>query len=149
MAENYRENVSPKLKNKLRILIVMALVFLILAIRQVVQDPEEWRWAFVGVAIGIAVGMAMTMFDQYVWHEGEEAVVNSSNIFATVMLLLYIVFSITKNDILGGWITRPVALGMATAWLSFGVMAVRVQRMRHEVTDVLKEQFQMGSSADR
>lgn len=144
MAEDYRQKISPKLITKLRILIVMAVVFLALAIWHMVTDPNEWRWAFVGLAIGIAIGVAMTMFDTYVWHEGEEQVVNTSNIFATIMLMLYIGFSISKNEILDDWITRPQALGMATAWLSCGVMLVRVQRMRHEIVDVLKDQFRLG-----
>lgn len=149
MAENYRQRISPKLRTRLRILIVMSIVFLVLAIWHMLTDPEEWRWALIGLAIGMGIGIAMTMFDQYVWHEGEEAVVNTSNIFATVLLLLYLVFSFSKNQILDDWITRPAALGMATAWLSFGVMLVRVQRMRRDILDVLKQQFSLRSSVDR
>lgn len=141
MSEEYKNRVSPKLITKLRILIVMSLIFLAIALWHLIRDTHEWRWALIGIALGMVIGLVMTMFDQYVWHEGEERVVNTTNIFATIMLVLYIVFSISKNEILDDWITRPTALGMATSWLSFGVLSVRSHRLRREIFSVLKDQF--------
>lgn len=140
MREEYRDHVSSKLVRKLRILIVMSLIFLAISIWHMVQDPHEWRWALVGIGIGIIVGLIMTMFDQYVWHEGEGQVVDSSNIFATVMLVLYIIFALTKNNILDDWITQPEALAMTTSWLSLAVLLVRVRKLRREILEVLVKQ---------
>lgn len=141
MSDTYKQHVSPKLITKLRILILLSLIFLGIAVWHLVRDTNEWRWALVGIALGIVIGVAMTMFDQYVWNENEEHVANTSNIFATVMLVLYIVFSISKNEILDDWITKPAALGMATSWLSFAVLSVRARRLRREIIQVLKDQF--------
>lgn len=143
MREVFSKYVSSKLVTKLKMLVAVSLVFLAISLWHLVEDPHEWRWAIVGTAIGIAVGLAMTMFDRYAWHENEEQVVDSSNIFATVMLVLYIGFSMTKDNILDDWITQPAALAMATSWLSLGVLLIRVQRLRNEILDVLKTQFRL------
>lgn len=145
MNDNRKQRISPRLIKKLGLLLAMALIFLALAIWHLVTDFSEWRWALIGLGLGFAMGIALTMFDRYVWHEGDERVVSTSNIFGTVMLVLYVIFSIEKNDILDDWITNPNALGMTTAWLSFGVMLVRVQRMRREMEAVIRAQFGIGN----
>lgn len=141
MRNEIRGRISPKLVNKLRIFIVMALIFLVLAVWHLVGDPDEWRWALLGIAMGGAIGVALTMFDQYAWNDDEDRVATSSNILAFIMLGIYIIFSITKDEILDDWITSPAALGMVTSWLSFGVMGMRVRRMRRCIAEVLKDQF--------
>lgn len=140
MREEYREQVSSQLVNKQRILIVMSLIFLVISIWHLVQDSHEWRWALAGIALGIIIGLIMTMFDQYVWNEDEGQVVTSSNIFATVMLVLYIIFMLTKDNILDDWITQPAALTMATSWLSLAALLTRIRRLRRELFEVMKIQ---------
>ena len=139
--DNYKERISPSVLNRLRMLLVLALIFLVLAIYHLVVDTSEWRWALIGLAMGMVIGGLLTIFDDYVWHEGEARVVRDTNVLATILLVLYIIFTISRNQILDDWITRPASLGMTTAWLSVGVMLVRIHRMRREITQVLKQQF--------
>lgn len=139
--EEYKERISPSVLNRLRILMVMAVIFLVLAIYHLVVDSSQWRWALIGLAMGMGIGALLTIFDDYVWHEGEARVVRETNVIATILLIAYIIFTMSRNQILDDWITRPDALAMTTAWLSVGVMLVRIHRMRREITQVLKQQF--------
>lgn len=133
MSRVHTDRVSPKVVNRLRMLLVMSLIFLVLAVWHLVIDFDQWRWALIGIGIGVAIGGLLSMFDDYVWHEGEARVVRDTNFLAVVLLVLYILFTISRNDILDDWITRPAALGMTTSWLSFGVTSVRVVLMHRDI----------------
>lgn len=142
MKHHYLKRISSDVLSKYKLLFTLAVIFLIIAVWNLIWNFEEWSWAILGLAVGVIIGHAMTLFDQYIWQEGEDRVVSVSNRMASVVLILYLLFTFTEEEnILAEWISRPEAVRMAAAWITVGALGERVFRMRKVVLEMVRQRI--------
>lgn len=133
--------VTPKLRNQLRIFFALFVVFIGIALWHVIADRVNPIWLLPGLALGAGLGWLVSGPVTFSWDATTSQVVRHSNWMATVILVLYIAFAITKSWLLEPWISDPAALGVVTSAITAGAMYVRIGRTRRGIVNAVEEAF--------
>lgn len=126
---------------QLRIYFLLMLVFLGLTIKHLVSDEVNPLWVVPGVIVGVAIGALLTGPVSFAWDQDIRQIVRNTNVVATVLLVVYVLFAFTKSRILGSWIDDPAVVGLLSSSLTFGTMWTRIQRTWHGAQRALKDAF--------
>jgi len=112
------EQIDRRLRIRLGIFLLIALVILGFIIRDVARGDIAWWLALLGIAVGVAIGTALGRLLTIKWHEGKEQAVSEMDIAGGIGIALYIVLELSKDWLLGHWVS-----GVALSTLSLAVLA--------------------------
>lgn len=133
-----KQYIDKKLLMRTRIFCVMVVVMLGVVIVSMVETHINTWLAFVGIAGGFIIGLiAGRMFDIR-WHPEASQVVGRLDRLGLVILILYIVFSISRNWIFGHWIHGPTLTSFTLAFV-LGAILGRVTTTIKNIKKVLSE----------
>ncbi len=127
--DNVAARIDSKLRVRLRIFSVIALVMLAVILFDVFSGRLAGGLALVAVAAGVLIGVLVSRMFRLSWHAENGVVVSRIDWIGLGILLAYLVFSIFRNRLIGTWIqgvTEVAASGLA---ISAGVMVGRVLGM--------------------
>ncbi len=94
-----KHNTSRRLRNNLRILLVVYLVLLIVTIYSAINSHAILWQVLVGFALGIIVGLVSSRMYKISWDEGEAKVIGRIDIYGVIVLVLFIVFELNRNNV--------------------------------------------------
>lgn len=94
---------------------------------------------FVGLLIGIGLGVITSRMFHTSWNDDTKKVVSRLDAFGVVILILYILFEIFRERIVG-YFTHDFQVGTVGFAILAGIMFGRVLGTRGRIIQILKEQ---------
>jgi hypothetical protein len=109
--------------------VVFAVVLVIAAAEVALRDSHPWWQAGVGLVLGVGVGILASRTVHLRWDDFEQRVVGRLDAVGVVVLLLYVVFSLTRSRLVGQWVdgdaVAPVSLSVLAGAMLGQVLGVR------------------------
>jgi uncharacterized membrane protein len=129
-------NVDRRLHTRLRLYAVIFLIMLVIVIVDIVRGFVSVPLALLGLAIGTILGLVLGRMYRLSWDGAGSKVIAQIDWLGGVILGLYIVFAIFRNQLFGHWVTGAV-LGAFTLSLTAGTMLGRVVSTAHGIRRLL------------
>ena len=136
---HFVHHLDKRLRFRLRIYFFVALFMLAFVIFDVATAKINILFALVSIIIGIIVGVLSSRMFRISWSHNANKVVSQLDLFGVVILVLYILFEIKRNAIVGFFVQGPQVGAVSFAIIS-GIMIGRVLGTRGKIIQVLKEQ---------
>jgi len=111
-------NVAPKLRKRLWMFLVIAVVILGFIVNDVITGTLSWWLAILGVALGTAVGIALGRMVTIRWHETDEHAISQLDTIGYVAIGLYLLFALTREWLFGHWLQGPALTAFTLSVLS-------------------------------
>ncbi len=121
-----RALLSPKLRRRLRIFYLIALVLLAITLYRVARGEVAAGSALLALMIGVALGAVVSRVYRLGWDEETRTIVGEIDIVGGIILALYIVFALTKGRLIGQWVADAHEAAVLGLGLTGGVMLGRI-----------------------
>lgn len=131
-------SVSRKLRMRLGLFLAISVVIAVIIIRDVVIGDLAWWLAALGIVAGAAVGTPIGRLLTIKWHETEEHAFSEMDIVGGIGLALYIALEVSRNWLLGHWVSGVALSTLSLAFLA-GALFGRYLGIRISVKRVLDE----------
>ena len=119
--------IDAKLRWRLRLLGVIAVVLVAIVAVQVVRGDLAVGWTALAVAGGTAVGVAVNRMQPLAWDANTGTVIARMDAVGTVNLVAYLVFSLTKGRLIEAWShAGPEAVASSALAVTAGTLCGRV-----------------------
>lgn len=132
-----------RLTFRLRLYFVIAVILLLLFAYNVVMGNLRFDLGLLALGIGILLGIIASRIFHTSWSHGGQKVVSRLDRYGAVILILYIIFSLLRQKIVG-YVTHGFEVGSISFAILAGVMFGRVIGMRGKIIEVLKKQKVFG-----
>ncbi len=136
MSPFHRRQVDRKLRIRMAIFLLIALVLLGVVLRDVWLAILAAWVAAIALLAGLAIGYIMGRLVNIRWHEDEEKVVTRMDIAGGIAIGIYIVLALSRSWLLGHWFAG-VALTAITFATAAGVLMGRFLGMRTNILRAL------------
>lgn len=133
-----RHHIDTKLRIRLLIYAVVALVTLGITAFHVVRNDESPPVASASLVLGFVVGLLSARMFHVSWDGDTNKVIARLDVVGGMILVAYIVFTFLKDQLLGT-VVPTAELGAATVAVTAGVMVGRVVGTRGHIRSVLDE----------
>lgn len=134
-----RKHVDKKLQRRLWLYAGISLVLIVIVLYEVAVGVMSLFFAAIGVGIGVILGILSARMFHISWDHDAQLIVSKLDQFGIVILVLYILVSIFRGQIVGHFIHGP-AVGGVSLSIATGVMLGRVIGTRGKILKVLKQQ---------
>lgn len=133
-----KKHIDRKLFTRLKIFFVIVIVLSALIIYDISEGILGINLAFLGYILGLIMGFIASRMFLISWHKESAKVVSRLDAIGIVILLLYIVFALSRRWIFGHWLTGS-ALTAFTFSILAGIMLGRFLGMRLNIRKVLSD----------
>lgn len=126
-----KRHVDGSILVKVRIYLAIFLVVLIAGVVEAARGTG-WSWAYLGggIAVGTVVGVFAARMQRFDWDSFEERVVAKFDVVGIVVLVVYILFAVFRDQVVGAWV--PVAYASdASLGVVAGAMGGQVLGVQH------------------
>jgi len=132
----HRHLIDSKLVTQLRLFSIIALAMLGVILFDVARNEISILLAVSGLLIGVAVGIVVSRMRRLSWDEQARKVIAQIDWIGAGILVLYIVFTLTRNWLFGHWV-QGAMLGVFTLAITAGSMLGRVFGIRYGIRKTL------------
>jgi len=129
--------IDPRIIKRLRIYMIIAMVILFVIIFEVSQGIFNVLLTIAGVFVGMMIGIIVSRMFHISWDEESNIVISNIDWIGAVILVFYIIFTLTRTYFLGYWI-EGTPLFATILSLTAGTMLGRIIGTRHVVNKILK-----------
>jgi hypothetical protein len=122
-------------------LLIFAVIFLIIAvleIERVIRQDLTIAPILAGFLVGILIGVGLARTKVLGWDPESGKVVGTMDLIGGLILVLYIVFILMRDDLIEHWITDPALVGAIGLATTGGVMLSRVIFTRKGIRNTLE-----------
>lgn len=134
-----KEHIHEKLIRRLKIFIIMFVGMLGFIVYDVIRHGFDPLIIICGFILGIIIGALAGRMFNIQWHKETEKVVANLDTGGIIILVIYIAFSIFRQNILGVWIHGPV-LATFSFSLATGAILGRILSINVRIRNVLNSQ---------
>ncbi len=131
------DRMDRKLRKQLRIFLVIYAVMTGVVIYDVFRDHIDPLWAVAGFVAGILLGYILKRVNVLSIDPESGTVLGRIDLIGGVLLALYLLFIVVRNELFDDWITDRRALAIFTLSITAGAMLGRVLFTLHGVRGVL------------
>ena len=135
----HSHHIDKRLRFRLRLYFLISAVLTALLIYNVVRGTLRLDYGILGLAVGIGIGILASRMYHVSWSHDAKKVASRLDIFGIGILILYILFEIFREKIVG-YFTHDVQVGTVGFAILAGIMFGRVLGTRGKIITVLKEQ---------
>jgi hypothetical protein len=93
----------------------------------------------VGLVAGVTMGIVFSRINKLSWDQGAAQVISRMDTFGIVLLVVYIVFEVFREHLVGYFVHGPSLFAVSFAVLA-GVMYGRVLGMRGRIRQIFRDQ---------
>jgi hypothetical protein len=133
-----RPHVQKRLRVRLALYALIALVLTGIVVLHVVRDGVGPLLPLAGLALGAAVGVGASRMYRITWDEGARQVVSRLDKIGVAILVLYVLFEVFREKILPEILPGRAAVAVSFAIL-VGIMVGRIAGIRSRVVGELKK----------
>ena len=139
-SEAVRSHVDRSILLRVRVYAVVFVVVLVAAVAEVAfRTSHPWWQAVIGLSAGVLVGIGASRIMHLRWDDFEQRVVGRLDAVGVAVLVLYLVFSLTRSRLVGHWVdgdaVAPVSLAVLAGAMLGQVLGVRrgVRRLARSI----------------
>jgi hypothetical protein len=137
---DFRDQVHPTLRRRIRIFLILGTVMLVLTFYDVVNGTLSWQIAGIGILVGAVIGLFSSRIFKLSWDHDGEQVVGKIDAIGWVILALYILFEIGRSTLFATvFQTSSSATAITFAFVSAALIS-RVLGLRGRIIDVLTQE---------
>ncbi|HVS79993.1 MAG TPA: hypothetical protein VHF05_03350 [Candidatus Paceibacterota bacterium] len=137
-AELHR-HVHTRLKLRLVFYFLISIVLVMLVALHIIVDQVNFLFPAIAIVIGLGVGIILSRTSHITWDHGAQKVISRFDILGGIILALYGVFEIFKEEIVEEFVHGPAVVATSLALLT-GIMIGRVIGIGGKIVRVLDEQ---------
>jgi hypothetical protein len=131
-----RKHVDRKLLFRLRMFLAISFIMLLIIIYDVIQNVINPALAVLGIGAGLILGLFLSRIFRIAWHEERKQVISNLDRVGTAILVIYMIFSFLRCQLLSQWIHGPELSAFIFALIG-GVMFGRFMAMNFHVQKIL------------
>lgn len=135
--ESKTQNIDRRLINRLRFYLLVIVVLLVVIVLEVVIGNFSIIFAFVGIIIGLIIGVIVSRIYNLSWDEETNNVVGNIDLIGFVILMFYLVFILTKTQLLA-YLVQGNSLSAMILGVTAGTMMGRVMSTKKGIEKVFK-----------
>jgi hypothetical protein len=132
----------PHVQKKIRIqLLIFAVIFLIITILEIdriIRQDLAVIPILVGFLVGLGIGIGLARTKVLGWDPEDGQVVGAMDLVGGLILVLYIVFVLIRDNLIERWISDPAMVGTIGLAVTGGVMVSRVVFTRKGIRTTLE-----------
>lgn len=114
-----------RLRMQLRIFLLVFVVSFVLTIERMVSWHVAPIWALAGLGAGVLIGGILARSKPLTWDNAERQIAVGNTAIGTALVLLYLIFTLQKSEILSRWIDNVQVAGIVGIAITSGVMGGR------------------------
>lgn len=141
--KDFSHHIDKRLQMRLRIYFIIAAVLLCIVIYNIGKGDINFFAAVGALVTGAFIGIITSRMFHLSWDKDARKVVSRLDMFGGVVLVLYILFEVFRDRIVGLLIHGPEVAAASFTVLA-GVMIGRVLGTRGRIRTILKEQSVFG-----
>ncbi len=126
------------LMNRIRLFIVIFLLMLVLIGYDIYDGTIGPVLSLAGFAVGLGIGFIISRIFKIHWHESLSKIAFRIDRMGTIILVIYSIFTILRNQIFGQFVNRPQIWAFVFAFLA-GVFLGRLLSMYSSIKKILVE----------
>ncbi len=141
MNQFFKQNfpfINKKLAVFLILYILLALILLTITLYHIVVDRVFFIYPLLAVLIGTGVGIFISRMNKISWDHGARHVISEFDIVGVLILVLYILFELYQEEIIGYFVQGPALFATSFA-LFAGIMIGRILGIRNRIVQTLSE----------
>lgn len=107
---------SERLQKHIIVFGIIAWILILIVIYAILTREIRLSYALTAFILGIIVGMLFGRIYRIYWHPDDEQVVSRVDFFGALLICLYILMEIFRDDILALWVYGPI---VSIVWFIF------------------------------
>lgn len=131
-------HVEKKVRLQLAIFSAIFLIITILEIDRIVSQDLAIVPILAGFLVGLGLGILLARTKVMGWDAEQGQVVGTMDLIGGIILVLYIVFVLMRDDLIERWISDPALVGAIGLAITGGVMLSRVVFTRRGIRNTLE-----------
>ena len=132
-------HLDKRLRFRLRLYFLIAVILIGILVYNIARGALRLDYGVFGLGAGIGIGIISSRMFHTSWNKDAKKVVSRLDTFGIGILLLYIVFEISRERIVA-YFTHDVQVGTVGFAVLAGIMFGRVIGTRGKIIEVLKKQ---------
>lgn len=132
-SETARRYVSSRILKRYRLLSLILLVMLAVLVYDLLTGKVQFLLILPAFLFGMVMGWVVRRMYRLEWDAQEDKVVSRLDWLGGIILVLYLVFSLSRDRLLSHWVADASQLAGITLALSVGTLLGRLQGMKHGV----------------
>ncbi len=136
-----KKHIDRKLIFRIRIFYVIGIILTGLMLYDIFEDTIGIELSLGGFLLGLFIGVIATRMFIIHWHEERAKVVSRFDTIGIIIMLLYVIFSISRSWLFGHWLHGSTLTAFTYSILA-GIMIGRIAGMRLKIRSILSEQSQ-------
>ncbi|MFH0836516.1 MAG: hypothetical protein V1870_00125 [Candidatus Aenigmatarchaeota archaeon] len=133
-----KQFIDKGLLRRFRIYMVFLFIFLAVIVYDIFTNVIGLPLLVVGIAIGIAVGFFVGRMFDIRWHEENSKVISRMDKIGVVIIVVYLIFAVFRNQIFSLWIAGPTAGAFGFCFIA-GMFIGRIWRMHIVISNILHD----------
>lgn len=139
----HMHHIDKRLRFRLRLYFIIAAVLIVIMLFNFARGALRFDFGIISLLIGIGIGILASRMYHISWNHDAQKVVSRLDMFGIGILVLYAVFELSREKIVG-FFTHNLEVGAVGLALLAGIMFGRVIGTRGKILEVLKEQKVFG-----
>lgn len=140
---DHSHHIDKRLRFRLRLYFAISLILLGIFIYNLFRGSLRVDYGIIALFAGIGIGIIASRMFHTSWNKDAKKVVSRLDMFGIGILILYIVFEILRERIVG-YFTHNTQVGPVGFAVLAGIMFGRVIGTRGKIIEILKEQEIFG-----
>ena len=136
---NRKNHIDKKLLRRLRLFVAVLAIMSGILVYEVYISHIKILLLVLGFVFGTGIGLVAGRMFSIEWHVEDKKVIGRLDRIGIVVLVLYIVFSISRHFIFQYWLTGAILSAFTFSFIE-GAMLGRILSMRFSIQKVLTEQ---------
>lgn len=132
-------HLDKRLQFRLRLYFLISLILLGVLIFNIARGALRFDYGLLGLAAGIVVGIVTSRMFHISWNKDTKKIVSRLDAFGIGVLILYIVFEVFREKIVG-YFTHDFEVATVGFAVLAGSMFGRILGTRGKIIEILKEQ---------
>ncbi len=137
MKEENKKKVNKKIRNKLKLYIVLFFIFLGLSFYHFIKDDVPLVYILSIFLIGVFLGTLLSRIQNISWDKNGEQIVKEFDIISGILLFFYVLLTIFKQQLIHEFVHLPKISAIVFA-LNAGIMLGRTIKIRHQIKNILQ-----------
>jgi len=137
--KDHTQHIDKRLRFRLRLYFLIAVILIGVLIFNVIRGSLQLDFGIEGLVIGILLGVITSRMYHTSWNKDAKKVVSRLDVYGVLILILYVVFEIFREKIVG-YFTHDVQVATVGFAVLAGIMLGRVIGTRGKIMRILREQ---------
>lgn len=137
--------IDKKLIKKIKMLLLILFIMAGVLIYEILLSHINPLWILLGLSIGFIIGAIIGRIISVQWHEEDSKVIGRLDLLGGIILVIYIILSISRHWLFAHWFTGPALTAFTVSFIN-GVMLGRLFNLRFHIKRVLIEQSEKDNN---